>query len=134
MNNGIAVIRWVFGLFYACMGAAALTFHLMDKPFVTPVNNAQEYAFTTAIKASGFVDPLITLTCLVGGILVLIRRTTPLGLAILTPLIFGIFLYHLVLSKSLVIGNVQLALLLVLVWFHRAAYRSLWNYPTARAE
>ena len=133
MNTAISGLRWVFGLFYACMGAVSLTFRLLGKPFVTPVNNAQEYAFASALTASGFVDQLITLTCLVGGVLVLVRRTTPLGLAMLTPLIVGIFLYHLALSKSLVIGNVQLALLLVLVWHYRASYRSLWRYGLSSA-
>ena len=133
MRTAISVIRWLFGLFYGGMGAVSLAFRLLDKPFVTPVNNAQEYAFASAMSASGFVDPLITLTCLVGGILVLVRRTTPLGLAVLTPLIAGIFLYHLVLSNSLVIGNVQLALLLVLLWHYRASFRLLWRYGLSSA-
>jgi len=124
------VVRWVFGLFYTVMGAVSLTFRLLDKPFVTPANNAQEYAFASALTASGFIDPLISATCLVGGLLVLVRRTTPLGLVVLAPLVTVIFLYHLLLSGSPAIGAVQLVLLLALAWVHRGAYRPLWSHGT----
>lgn len=132
-NVFVGVVRWGFGLFYTGMGAVSLTFRLLEKPFVTPVNNAQEYAFASALTASGFIDPLISITCLFGGMLVLIRRTTPLGLVVLAPLVTVIFLYHLILSGSPAIGAVQLVLLLALAWLHRGVYRPLWSYGTSAA-
>ena len=121
-------LRWLFGLFYAVVDAVALVFWSQGKTLVNPDNNERELAFAAALSATGFMDALIFATCCVGGLLVLIRRTTPLGLAVLAPLIAGIFLYHVFLSKEPVIGNAQLALFLVLVWLHRSAYRPLWNY------
>ena len=123
-----AVVRWIFGLFYVAVGTVALASRMLGKPFATPINNEQEYAFASALTASGFMDPLVSAACLVGGLLVLVRRTTPLGLAVLAPLIGVIFLYHLVLSGSPLIGALQLALLFVLAWLHRSAYRPMWNY------
>lgn len=131
MSNILAaVLRWIFGLFYVAVGTVAFGSRLLGKPFVTPINNEQEHAFAMALSASGFMEPLISAACLVGGLMVLFRRTTPLGLAVLAPLIAVIFLYHFVLSGSWLIGAVQLALLCVLAWLHRSAYHALWNYSS----
>ena len=130
MKSSVAVgfARWVFGLFYVAVGTAWLVLAAMGKPFPQPINNAGEHAFVQALTASGFIDPLVAATNLIGGLLVLIRRTAPLGIAILAPVVVVIFLYHTILSGSAIVGSVQLIYLAVLAWLHRSAYRPLWQY------
>lgn len=104
---------------------------LLGKPWVTPEEPPHAKALTSAFTASGLVDPIIAAVCLVGGVLLLIRRTAPLGIVVLAPLVTGIFLFHLLLSGGWIWGTAHFALLLLLAWLHRSAYRPLWSYGMA---
>lgn len=128
MRVATAVLRWVYGLFYAYVGASWFIHALLGKPWVTPPEPPQAQAITSAFAASGVVDPLIALTCLVGGVLLLRQRTTPLGVAVLAPLVSGIFLFHVFLTGGWVWGTVHFCLLLLLAWLHRGAFRPLWSH------
>lgn len=128
MKSVAAVARWIFGSFYAFTGASWFAHRLMGKPWVTPEETEAAGALTAALSASGIVDPLIAATCLVGGALLLVRRTAPLGVVVLAPLVGGIFLFHLLLNQSWVWGTLHLGVLLALAWLHRSAYAPLWRY------
>jgi hypothetical protein len=55
-----------------------------------------------ALTESHFMDPLLAIACLFGGRALLSRRTAPLGIAILAPVVAVIFLFHrLALQKSI---------------------------------
>lgn len=131
MNLATALLRWLFGLFYAYVGGSWFVHWIIGKPWMTPDEPAPAKALTTAFAASGLVDPLIATTCLVGGALLLVRRTAPLGIAMLAPLVCGIFLFHLLLTGGWIWGSLHLGLLVVLAWLHRSAYRLLWSYGVA---
>lgn len=129
------VLRWLYGLFYTYIGGSWTLHLLMGWPWITPPEPPRAKALTAAFTASGLVDPMIAGTCLVGGLLLLVRRTAPLGIAVLAPLVTGIFLFHLLLSGGWAWGAAHFAILIVLAWLHRSAFKPLWSYQAVdRAE
>lgn len=128
MRFFVPVLRWLYGLFYLYVGTSWFVHRLVGKPWVTPPEPPLAKAITSAFSASGVVDPFIAATCLVGGLLLLVRRTAPLGIAVLAPLVSGIFLFHVFLTGSWAWGSLHLGLLVVLAWLHRNALRPLWSY------
>lgn len=122
------VLRWLFGLFYLYVGVSWFVHKLIGKPWVTPPEPPLAKAITSTFSASGVVDPFIAPACLVGGALLLVQRTAPLGIAVLAPLVTGIFLFHVFLTGSVVWGSLHLGVLAVLAWLHRSAFRPLWSY------
>lgn len=133
MKVATLIIRWIFGLFYAFVGASWFIHRIIGKPWVTPPEPPLAKAITSAFAASGVVDPLIAATCLAGGLLLFIRRTTPLGIAILAPLVTGIFLFHVFLTGGWVWGTIHFVVLAILAWLHRDAFRPLWSYGASDA-
>mgnify|MGYP001224217440 CR=1 FL=1 len=133
MSITTVILRWVYGLFYTYVGASWFIHKIIGRPWVTPPEPPQAKAITSAFAASGVVDPLIAATCLAGGLLLLVRRTTPLGIAILAPLVTGIFLFHVFLTGGWVWGTIHFVLLAALAWLHRSAFRSLWSFGAAGA-
>lgn len=130
----VAVARCIFGLFYAAIGALGTYGMLADPNGEWPnAYNDAEKALTSALTAAGFFVPTVSLTSLVGGLATVYRRTAPLGLLILTPLIVMIFLYHAFLTGAYLHAGVQVIYLAVLYWFHRDAFVPLWNYGRAGA-
>ncbi|HEY0923584.1 hypothetical protein [Rheinheimera pacifica] len=128
MQIATLILRLLYGLFYVYIGVSWFIYKLIDKPWVTPPEPPLAKAITSAFTASGVVDPLIAATCLVGGLLLLVRRTAPLGIAILAPLVSGILLFHVFLTGNWVWGTIHFGLLAVLTWLHRSAFRPLWSY------
>ncbi|KPN17450.1 hypothetical protein AO715_05230 [Xanthomonas sp. Mitacek01] len=132
-----AGMRWLYGLFYGLTGMMWFVDTLRGAPTVGPSadESAAAKAFSAAVSATGFGDPLIAAVCLLGGGLLLVRRTAPVGLLLLTPLVVGICLFHLQLNTLpyyRIWGAAHLACLLLLLWRHRDAYRGLWQ-PRVRA-
>ncbi len=133
MNTATAILRWLFGIFYAYIGGSWFVHLIIAKPWVTPLGPVRANALTSTLTSSGIVYPLIAATCLSGGLLLLFRRTSPLGIVILAPLVFGIFVFHLFLTGAWVWGSMNLGLLVVLMWLHRNAFRPLWSYEMTHA-
>ncbi len=80
-------------------------------------------AFFTALVASGYMMPLIFVTQLVVGVLLLLNRFVPLALALFAPFIVNSILFHLFLEHSgLPMAAVFLAFELYLAWAYRAAF------------
>lgn len=128
-----ALARWLFGLFYAYIGATWFINHFLGKPTFAPNSNETEAAkaLASAITESGFLNPVIAATCLIGGLLLLVRRTAPIGILILAPLVTIIFLFHICLNEPWfywIWGAIQLLYLLALAWLHRRAYQPLFAY------
>lgn len=84
-------------------------------------------AFQKALTESRFMDPLLALTCFVGGAALLIPRMTPLGIVVLAPVVAVIFLFHVVLSGNWMWGSLNLIWLGALAWRYRNAFSTLWN-------
>jgi hypothetical protein len=133
MNVASAILRWLLGIFYGYIGGSWFVHQIIGKPWLTPPEPERAKALTSALSSSGLVDPLIAATCLLGGLLLLLRRTAPLGIAVLAPLVVGIFLFHLVLTGDWIWGSLQMGLLAILAWLHRSAFRPLWSYGPTRS-
>jgi hypothetical protein len=115
--------RLIFALWYFGVGIAG---------FIT--NDAVKDAarastpLEKAMAETGFMNLLLCLACVVGGGSMLFRRTTPLGIVILLPLVIIIFCFHMVITKSYLWGSLNLILLAALAWQFRRGFDQLWNY------
>ena len=77
---------------------------------------------------TGFLNPLLCLCCTVGGAALFWRRSIPLGLVVLAPLVVIIFCFHIFITKAYWWGTLNLGLLLALIWHFRRGLEPLWNY------
>ena len=86
----------------------------------------QAAAFAGALAASGYMMPLIGLTLLSVGVLLLLNRFVPLALVLFAPFIVNSLAFHLFLERGgLPIVAVFLALEIYLAWAYRQAYAPL---------
>jgi hypothetical protein len=120
--------RWIFGLWYLITGGAWLVAHALGRSAAHHERTAGAIAFQQALTDSHFLDPLLALTCLVGGAALLIRRTGPLGIAMLAPVVVVIFLFHLVLSGIWIWGTLNMVWFAGLAWYYRRAFITLWSW------
>lgn len=134
MDKTTTIARWLFAAFYVYVGATWFSHALFGTAWPEHRETPAARALTTALSDSGIVDPMIASACLAGGLLLLFRRTAPLGIAVLAPLVTGIFLFHLLLNDNWPWGAFHFAWLAVLAWLHRAAFRPLWSYGIARSD
>jgi len=116
-------VRLIFALWYFGVGVIGF----MTNDAVKDAANAST-PLEKAMAESLFMNPLLCLACLVGGGAMLLRRTTPLGIVILTPLVIIIFCFHMVITKSYLWGSLNLILLAANAWQFRRAFDPLWNY------
>ena len=117
------VARILMGLPFFAFGLAGLL-NLMPPPS-TPLPEGAA-AFAGALLKTGYMMPLIFLTQLVVGALLLVNRFVPLALALIAPFIVNSVAFHVFLERSgLPIALVFLALEIYLAWAYRGAYRSM---------
>jgi putative oxidoreductase len=91
--------------------------------------------FMAAMMGSGWIHIISALEAL-GGLLVLIGMTAPIGLVILGPIIFNALLFHLLMAGGHGIGMAAFATLLeiVLIYAYRPYFAALFTVharPTA---
>jgi hypothetical protein len=119
------VIRVVFALFWLVMGLAPLVISgVLD--FKQPTQAAND--FWAAIVATGFLVPMLLTVYLVGGLLCLFNRTTPLGLVLLAAVQGVIVPFDALLARAVGPWILILAVHLWLLWMYRSAYVPLWTY------
>jgi hypothetical protein len=123
--------RWIFGLWYLMTGGTWLVTHALGRVAVHQETATGAIAFQKALTESHFMDPLLAIACLFGGVALLIRRTAPLGIAVLAPVVVVIFLFHLVLTGNWTWGTLNLAWFTALAWGYRKAFTELWTYSEA---
>jgi hypothetical protein len=133
MNKAITVARSLYAIFYSYIGAAWFSHVLLGTSWPDEKETQTAKALTTALTASGIVDPMIAATCLVGGVFLFFRRTAPLGIVILAPLVTGIFVFHITINNNWPWGTFHFVYLVILAWLHRSAFRSLWSYGNENA-
>ncbi len=115
MKYAVLITRILLGLVFAVFGSNIIL-HFLPTPPVA--GNAG--LFMAAIGPTGWMK-LIGLCQIVGGLLLLVGRFVPLGLAILAPVVANILLFHLFLAPS----GLPVALLVVLLeGFLLFVYRS----------
>lgn len=117
-------LRILYALFWL---VTALTPFFVAAPFPRQPTQAAN-AFWDAIAATGFMIPLTGLTYFAGGALCLLRRTAPLGLALLSAPLAIIVPFNTLLARQtgpwILIVLVHALLLIA----YRAAYVPLWSY------
>lgn len=121
------ILRAIFGGFFVIMGLAAIgSLFGLTAPPDQPTRAAQD--FTDALTASGFMDPLLGASFVAGGAFLQVKRTVPLGLAVLAPSVAVILFFHLLLSGQFVWGAVVSGLYAALAWHYRDGFAPLWSY------
>ena len=118
--------RLIFAAWY--FGVGVLGFILNDR---TKDIAQATTGLERAMAESGFLNPLLCLCCTVGGAALFLKRSSPLGLVILAPLVIIIFCFHMMITKDYWWGALNLALLVALIWRFRRGIEPLWSYTRA---
>src|SRR6266446_5812898 len=118
-----AIARILLGLPLIVFGLN-LFFNFIPQPKTAIPEGAM--AFVGALVQSGYMMPLIGLTQLVTGVLLVSNRFVPLALAIFAPFILNSIVFHVFLERSgLPMAGVFLVLELYLVWVYRHAFGTM---------
>ena len=117
------IARILLGAAFVFFGLNSLLHFLPQPPMTGPSGD-----FINALVNSGYMIPLMGVTEIAGGVLVLSGRMTPLGLVLLAPVLVNIILFHAVLAPAgIALGLVLTALEIYLAYAYRAAFRPLMN-------
>lgn len=128
MNKVLTIIRWIYAAFFFLIGAQSLLVLAGILPASEFPGSPETKAFTEAIFATGFIGPIMSITYVASGILMLFNRTAPLGIVLLAPFVVVILFTHLMLNGSPAFGILLAAFLGLFAWQFRDAYQLLWNY------
>lgn len=119
MKIAVIIIRVLLGAMYLF---ASVSYFLKLMP-ETPQMSAAQTTFMAGVMVTGYLMPLIKVTELVGGILLIFGRTAPLAAIIVFPVTLNIFLYHAYLGpKELPMAAVMLLFNLFLFFAYRQRY------------
>jgi len=125
------VVRILMGLPLFVFGLNSFLNFIPPPPVALPEG---ALAFSNALVATGYMMPLIGITQLLVGLLLLANRFVPLALLLFAPFIVNSIAFHLFLEPSgLPMASVFLFFELYLAWVHRAAYRSVLTSRLPRA-
>ena len=124
----LMITRWLYSAFFLLIGAQALLASAGILQASEFPGSPETKAFTNAIFATGFIGPIMSVTYVASGILMLFNRTAPLGIVLLTPFVVVILFTHLMLNGSPVFGILLASLLGLFAWQFREAYQPMWNY------
>lgn len=97
--------RYLMGLIFVVFGLNGFL-HFIPVP---PPANEQAGAFMGGLAAAGYFFPVLKITEIVAGLMLLAGRFVPLALILLAPIVVQIFLYHTLLD----LGGFPMALVLV---------------------
>ena len=128
MIRVLKIVRWIYAAFFFLIGAQALLASAGILPASEFPGSPETKAFTNAIFATGFIGPIMSVTYVASGILMLFNRTAPLGIVLLAPFIVVILFTHLMLNGNPPFGILLAALLGIFAWQFREAYQPMWNY------
>jgi putative oxidoreductase len=100
--------------------------------FIKPDFKVAEDVTLEAFIDSGWLWPLIGAAETVGGLALLVKRFVPIGLAVVAPVVAGIFAFSLKTGgEEAGVGVLLLAGLLYLSWQYREHFRPLWQAGVA---
>ena len=123
----LRLARWLYGGYFLYVSALIVHMLLTGSSTIHQPTAAAK-AFSDAMNATGFFNPLLMVDYALGGGALLFRRTAPLGLALLAPSVGVIFLFHLMLTGNVVWGGGWALGWLLLAWPYRAGFAGLWNF------
>ena len=125
MRIVVTIARILLGLVFFVFGLNGFL-QFMPNPPPTPAAGA----FFGALIATHYMFFLIFTPQVVGGALLLIGVAVPFALVILAPVIVNILFFHIYLSPGLLpMALVVAAFELLLAWYYRAAFASLFSTP-----
>jgi putative oxidoreductase len=117
------ILRSLLGLIFLVFG---LNFFLHFIP--NPPEPPAAADFFGALFRTGYFLPLLGATQVVSGILLLTGMMVPFALVLIAPVIVHIIMFHLFLAPAgLPVALVVMALEIILVWMHRAAFAPLFS-------
>ena len=118
------VCRILLGLMFVVSGLNIIH-PFLPMPPAPPPDSLQGH-FMASMGPSGWIK-VIGAFQVIGGLLVLIRGTVPLGLVILCPIIVNILTFHLLFAdvKGIVPGAVAALLAIVLIYFYRTSFAGI---------
>lgn len=124
--NGIARVLLVLLLIMPVLG----TLGVFPAP-TADLYTQQGWAFMSALMATGYMMPLLGITCAVCLVLFAIGRTA-LGAVILAPFTVNVILFHIFLdampvSAASSMGWLLLVLNAYFLWINRKKYKTLWT-------
>ena len=124
MKTATVALRSLLGLIFLLSGLNGFV-HVFPNPAML-----EAVAFYSALANSRYMVPLICLTEVAGGVMLLSGFWVPLGLTILAPVIVNIFFFHLFLApQGLLLATALGAVELFLAWEYRAAFEPLLTTP-----
>ena len=119
MKIAVIIIRVLLGAMYLF---ASVSYFLKLMPEGQQMS-ADQTTFMAGVMVTGYLMPLIKITELIGGTLLIFGRTAPLAAIIVFPVTLNIFLYHAYLGpKELPMVSVMLLFNLFLFFAYRAKY------------
>jgi hypothetical protein len=120
------IVRILLGLMFVVFGANILHPFM---PMQMPPAGSPPAQLMGVLVPSGWMH-LIGVFQLLGGLLVLIGGTAPLGLCFLAPVLVNILTFHLLLTGGVGIapGLVATVLELILIYAYRANFAGIFTY------
>lgn len=88
-------------------------------------------AFLGALAATGYMFPLIKITEILAGLMLLTNRFVPLALIALAPIVVNIVAYHAALDPNMGMAIAMVVVHVYLGWSYRSSFRGVL---AARAE
>ena len=121
MKHLPTIARILLGLLFVFGGVTGL-FQLVEQPEV----GEEAAAFMGAIMDTGYLWPVIKVTEIVCGVLLILGMFVPLALVVLAPVALNILLFHVFLEPSgLVFGLVLVVLGLYTAHQHRESFSAV---------
>ena len=124
MEIVILLVRVVLGLIFIVFGLNGW-FHFIP----LPPRQGRAAEFIGAMIGTGYFNVILILQ-VVGGLLVLIGISVPLGLILLGPVIVNILMFHLFMDKKGIgLAVFILVLWLFLLWHYRVSFAGVLQNP-----
>ena len=121
MNNVYTIARYLLGLAFVVFGLNGF-FNFI--PMEAPTGQAGE--FLGALAATGYMFPMLKLTEIVAGLMLVTNRYTMLALVLLAPIVVNVFAFHLFLdSAGLFLALVLLSMEVLLIYQNREKFCNL---------
>lgn len=126
MAKVILAARIILGLLFVVFGSDFFLGFLVHFMPEMEAPTAEGMDFFEALTATGYMFPLIKITEIAVGLMLLTGRLVPLALTLIAPIIVNILLYHLLLDNNgLMIALGLLVLEVFLAWSYRDSFRGV---------
>jgi hypothetical protein len=126
MKIASTISRFLLGLIFVVFGLNGFLQFISMPP---PTGLAGQYF--TVLFLSHYLVAVFAIQ-LIGGALLFVRRTVPIALVLLGPVIVNILLFHFLMAPSgLPVALITAALWFVVFWQSRRAFTGLWTFSEA---